>query len=130
MLYVNPITAAPPAPGGSQTGATGQPREHQAMVELERLFLFEMVRAMRRTLPGDALFGDSAPKRFFEEMLDDALCGSWAESGTTGIARAMERQFHETDPRGNAALNFSVDRVDNAYSVSDPVRTGAYAWTL
>jgi len=106
----------------------GQRKEHQALVELERLFLYEMVRAMRRTLPGDALFGDSAQKRFFEEMLDDALCGSWAASGSTGITQAMERQLHLS--KQVISLNFSADRVDNAYSVSDPADKGAFTWTL
>lgn len=128
MLYVNPITEVPPAAAESQTENTGRTREHQALVELERLFLFEMVRAMRRTLPGNALFGDSAPKRFFEEMLDDALCGTWAESGSTGIARAMERQLHPNQEK--ESLNFSPDRVDNAYSVSDPPGKGAFTWML
>ena len=94
MLYVNPITSAPISPGMRTTGGTEREKEQHALTELEHLFLFEMLRAMRRTLPGDAIFGKSSQKQFFEEMLDDALCGTWAASGATGIARAMERALH------------------------------------
>ncbi|ACN16756.1 FlgJ [Desulforapulum autotrophicum HRM2] len=57
----------------------------------EAIFFSTMVKSMRQTLPGDALFGKSQGVEIFESMYDQALVDRLAGSGRgVGIAEMLE----------------------------------------
>lgn len=57
----------------------------------EAIFFSTLVKSMRRTLPGDALFGKSQGVEIFESMYDQALVDQLAGSGRgIGIAEKLE----------------------------------------
>jgi flagellar protein FlgJ len=57
----------------------------------EAIFFSTMVKSMRQTLPGDALFGKSQGIEIFESMYDQALVDRLATSGRgVGIAEVLE----------------------------------------
>ena len=95
MLYVNPLD--------SMTSVRTNPeslkaaREDKALQEFERLFLYKLLREMRKTVPADPLLGKSSQKDFFEEMLDDVLAGKMVESGQLGVAKQIEQQLHSRE---------------------------------
>lgn len=102
MLYVNPMESATARASdafrekiGRDSLDAGPAREKKALQEFERIFLFQMVREMRKSVPKDALFGDSSQQQFMDEMLDDHLAGQMAASGQFGIAKQMEQQLHQ-----------------------------------
>ena len=102
MLYVNPMESATArAADGlrANLASSGKKddlaKEKEALQEFERLFLFQMLREMRKTVPKDALFGGSNRQEFMEEMLDDHFAGQMASSGQFGIAKQMEQQMHQ-----------------------------------
>ena len=92
MLYVNPLdsmTAIRTDPESFKAA-----REKQALQEFERVFLYQLMREMRKTVPADSLFKDSSQKAFFDEMLDDVMAGKMAESGQLGVAKQIKQQLH------------------------------------
>lgn len=96
MLYVNPVGmgAASPTPALHAGDAT---RRDEALREFERLFLYQLLREMRNTVPKAGLLGDSPSQRYFEEMFDDAMAGNMASSGQFGIAKQIAAQWEATD---------------------------------
>lgn len=100
MLYVNPMaTSAGRAVagirpmGGAAVAEAAQAKEKEALQEFERLFLFQMLREMRKSVPKDGLFGRSSQQDFMEELFDDHLAGEMARTGQFGIAKQMEAQL-------------------------------------
>lgn len=101
MLYVNPMDARAGAAvdtyrnGIGRAGAKSDPaKEKKALEEFEHLFLFQLVREMRKGVPEDPLFGKSGQTDYMEEMLDDHYAGVMAASGQFGIAKEMASQIH------------------------------------
>lgn len=92
MLYVNPQAEAGFRGAALSPGAAT--RETQALQEFEQLFLYQMLKEMRNTVPEGGLLGDGMKKGHFEEMMDDFLAGEMAASGQLGIAREMAAQLH------------------------------------
>lgn len=91
MLYVNPQLQS--GYKDLQLSPGAERREAQALKEFERLFLFQMLKAMRKTVPDGGLFGGGMKREYFEEMLDDVMAGDMAESGQLGIARQMAAEL-------------------------------------
>ena len=87
MLYVNPLSALETA---AASGQDSPARDKVAFQEMERLFLFTLMREMRKTIPEDGLLGGGQERAIYEEMLDDSLSGQWAARGELGIAQQME----------------------------------------
>lgn len=96
MLYVNPLESLSRARLEGETLAPA--RRKAAFEEFERIFLFQLLREMRKTVPDSALFAESAQKEFMEEMLDDHLAGVMSASGQLGVARQMEQQMQGVTP--------------------------------
>jgi len=103
MLYVNPMAGSNPVLSARGNSAVFRPdargdqpapaREKAALQEFERLFLGQLLREMRKTVPENSLFGKSSEQEFAEEMMDDQMAGEMAKSGQFGIAKQMEAQM-------------------------------------
>ncbi len=109
MLYVNPLDAYSAGRAPSQ-GSLGK---KETLQEFERLFLYQLLREMRNTVPEDGIFKKSGQQELFEEMLDDFMAGEMAKSGQFGITEAMARQLEATPPADTekpSAAGFSLQR--------------------
>lgn len=98
MLYVNPQTQSSFKAMELSPGAKG--RETEALKQFEQLFLFQMLKEMRRTVPDYGFFESGGQKAYFEEMMDDVVAGEMAASGQLGVADQMAKQLHETGDNG------------------------------
>ncbi|HPO13202.1 MAG TPA: rod-binding protein [Candidatus Hydrogenedentes bacterium] len=105
MLYVNPIASNQFF--REDSNARQEVRETQALKEFERLFLYQLLHEMRKTVPKDSLFGHSSQQDYFEEMFDDCLAGQLAESGQFGIAKQMQDQL-----KLSAARSAPINKAD------------------
>ena len=90
MLYVNPQTSASFLGKDIKPGSKG--RETEILQEFEQIFVFQMIKEMRKTVPDSGLSGASQ-KAYFEEMMDDFLAGEMAKSGQFGIAKQLASQI-------------------------------------
>ena len=61
--------------------------------EMEALFLRQLLRAMRTTVPESGLCEKSPGHDLFTELLDDQLANSAAEQMQKGIGEALYRQL-------------------------------------
>ena len=98
MLYVNPQTQSGFKAMELTPGAKG--REAEALKQYEQLFLFQMLKEMRKTVPDYGFFDSGGQKEYFEEMMDDFVAGEMAASGQLGVADQMARQLHASEGEG------------------------------
>lgn len=63
-----------------------------ACKEMESLFLQQLLKEMRNTIPESGLSGTGSGKKMFTEMMDEALSKKMAEKGI-GLADVLERQL-------------------------------------
>jgi len=91
MLYVNPMESFQGA--RMDTAQSETIREKQALQEFERLFLYTLLKEMRKSVPEDGLLDSGSSTRVYWDMLDDAMAGEMARSGQLGVANAMEAQL-------------------------------------
>ncbi|MDI3279764.1 MAG: rod-binding protein [Bacillota bacterium] len=61
--------------------------------EMEALFIAQLWKAMRKTVPRSDLLPRTLADEIFEEMLDDEFSRRMAEAGGLGLAAALERQL-------------------------------------
>lgn len=115
MLYVNPQTQSGFKSMELTPGAKG--RETEALKQYEQLFLFQMLKEMRKTVPDYGFFDSGGQKAYFEEMMDDFLAGEMASSGQLGVANQMAQQLHARDKtsgaldsHGNAGISLTRER--------------------
>lgn len=101
MLYVNPQSESAFRSSSLTPGSKG--RETEALKQFEQVFLFEMLKEMRKTVPDSALFESGGQKAYFEEMMDDFLAGEMASSGQLGVATQMAQQLHAREKAAMAA---------------------------
>jgi peptidoglycan hydrolase FlgJ len=95
MLYVNPLVGGDL---GKTAAAPSSPqRDKKVLQEFERLFLFQMLREMRKTIPKSTLFQEDSQKDFYDEMMDDTMAGQLANSGQFGLAKLMEAQIRQQE---------------------------------
>lgn len=91
MMYVNPI--GEPHLREFDAVSLEALRRNQAFEDLEHLFIFALMKEMRKSINESGLFPHDASLDFYEEMLDDALSRNMAQSGQFGIAKMMEEQL-------------------------------------
>jgi len=115
MLYVNPIEAFSFDPVSGAVDKTHS--EKGALRELEHLFLFTLLKEMRKT----ADMGVEKPRevQLYEEMLDDSLSSAMAKSSQVGIASQIEQQLHAGQ---QSAKNEDIGKAEHVYELGDAAR--------
>lgn len=91
MLYVNPADSLQNV--RFENLPSEKAKEKEAFQEFERLFLYTLLKEMRKTVPEGSLLENPATTRVYKDMLDDAWAGEMVRSEQLGIARAMEAQM-------------------------------------
>lgn len=111
MLYVNPQAESAFRARDLSPGAKG--RENEALKEFEQLFLFQMLKEMRQTVPEGGLFENTSQKAYFDEMMDDYNAGEMAKSGQLGVASQMAQQLHARERRPSSAGQTSQNMLES-----------------
>lgn len=65
----------------------------EACKGFEAVFINEMLKAMRKTIPKSGLLDGGLPQRLFESMLDEKLAESASKRGALGLADILYREF-------------------------------------
>lgn len=79
-----------------------QERLKEACKGFEALFINEMLKSMRRTIPKSGLLDGGVQGRIYESMFDEAVSRALSERGALGIADMLYREFkpHVVDQQG------------------------------
>lgn len=79
--------------GVSKVEAFHEARSERAFKDLEGLFLKELLKEMRKSIPDEGIFTKSHATEIYEEMLDDVFSKAMADSGQFGIAKQIAAQL-------------------------------------
>lgn len=94
----NPIGGSTPppttiAPAGGARAAAEQERLRKACVQLEGVFMNELAKALRETVPQDGLLEAGTGGEMFASMLDEKLAELAAARSQSGLSAALLRQL-------------------------------------
>ncbi|MGI6550224.1 MAG: rod-binding protein [Syntrophomonadales bacterium] len=78
---------------GKSAPADNETRLMQACRDFEAIFLGELLKSMRKTVPQGGLLENSFGQDVFQSMLDDEYAQSMALSRSTGLAEILFQQL-------------------------------------
>ena len=67
-------------------------RSEEAFKDLEALFINELLKEMRKTIPNEGMFKKSHATEMYEAMLDEVFSKAMADSEQFGIAKQIAAQ--------------------------------------
>jgi flagellar protein FlgJ len=89
---MDPISAVTPPQGFDNLETFRAERSDRAYKAFEAMFLQELLKEMRKTVPDEGMFPKSPARKQYEEMLDGLLAQKMADSGQLGIAKELQAQ--------------------------------------
>lgn len=89
----SPISLAPPAPAARPADAAAQLRA--ASRDLEAVFVEQMFKAMRETVPENGLMSGGSAEEMFTTLLDQHLAGEVPGRRHSELAEAVYRQLRD-----------------------------------
>ena len=104
---------------------------HEAARTFESLFLNEIMKNMRKTLPEDGLLNQGFANNVFNSMLDQEYSQLAAKSGQLGLADVIARQLG-ADPTEMAQKEAAMNKVEQAVEEKTVMVDGEEvpAWAL
>ncbi len=95
MPIINHIRTGEILPSGSKSGAGGVDPEKlkKACTEFEALFVQEILKFMRQTIPQSGLAGSGAGKEVYQSLLDQELSKNLAKKGGLRIGEMVYKQM-------------------------------------
>jgi flagellar protein FlgJ len=118
MMYVDPASNSFALRSAESFG--GPARQEAVLKEFEQVFINQLLKEMRKSLPEGGLMPKSQQQQYFEEVFDDNLAGEMARSGQFGIARQMQDQLAQVE----AARKRDLTSVSGIGLPLTPERTG------
>lgn len=82
--------------GTAQTAidaASGSPTLREATQQFESLFISQLMKSMRDTVPQSQLLSAGTGQQLFREMLDQEIAGRVSQSGGIGIGEMLFQQL-------------------------------------
>ena len=76
-----------------RAAAGNVPTLREATQQFESLFVSQLMKSMRDTVPESRLMGSGSGQQLFREMLDQELAGRVAQSGGIGIGEMLYQQL-------------------------------------
>lgn len=83
------ISAVTPPQGYNNLDTFRMERSDRAYKSFEAMFLRELLKEMRKTVPDEGMFPKSPAMTQYQEMLDGVMAQSMADSGQLGIAKQL-----------------------------------------
>lgn len=93
-MDVNPINKINASNPASDVQTKNQ-KLREACSDFEAMFLDRMFQSMKKTLPGDGIFGKSHQKEIYESLYYQEMSKKIARGKGLGIAEALYRQLEE-----------------------------------
>lgn len=79
-------------------------RRKTATEEFERVFLYEVLKEMRKPILKSKLFPENSAKQIYDDMLTDALAGEIAKSHQFGIADRLLIEINYFENQGKEII--------------------------
>lgn len=102
-----PIRGGAPS-GGQAAGSSPQDAKlRKASHDLEGVFVNELFKAMRETVPQDGILSQDSGQDMFTGMLDERLSQTYAEKAQGGLGEALYHQLSRRLPDSGPARGAS-----------------------
>ena len=97
-LYVNkpPLKAAQHALGAVRGNPDDPEAERIAAQQLESLFIYQLLKELRKTIPKTELFDGGHAQEMYEDMLDERLADYIAQKASIGVAQQIMQELAVT----------------------------------
>lgn len=97
-LYVNkpPLKAAQHALGAIKANPGDAEAEQLAAQQLESLFIYQLLKELRKTIPKSELFDGGHAQEMYEDMLDERLADYIAQKASIGVAQQILQELAAT----------------------------------
>jgi flagellar protein FlgJ len=102
MTRMTAVTGSSPA-----TGTPEEQRLRAATKQLEGVFVQELFKAMRETVPQDGLTNGGAGEDIFTGLMDEKIAAHAPEQWERGIGESLYRQLRAALPHANGASSAS-----------------------
>jgi flagellar protein FlgJ len=90
--------SATPAPRHGSAPNDAHAKLRQAAHDLEGLFVAELFKAMRETVPEDGILSQAPGQDLFQGMMDDRIAELYAGRSPGGLGEALYRQLSRRLP--------------------------------
>jgi peptidoglycan hydrolase FlgJ len=90
-MEIAKIGSSPPVIGAA--GGSSPTTLREATQQFESLFVSQLMKSMRATVPESHLFGSESGQNVFRDMLDQEFASRAADSGGIGIGEMLYRQL-------------------------------------
>ena len=105
-------------------GIKGKEGISKAAKGFESLFIYRMLKEMRKTVPKSSLFGESFGIDIFTSMLDEKIANSIAETQTFGLSEMLIRHLEKKyDIEDKDVAKTGLKREKNVYHHSEGTKT-------
>lgn len=94
----DPIGPSRPAPGKATPLDAQHAKLRKAAHQLEGLFVNELLKAMRETVPEDGIIGQAPGQEMFTGMMDERIADLYAGRSEHGLGEALYRQLSRRLP--------------------------------
>jgi flagellar protein FlgJ len=91
-----PLRRSAEAPGGGMDKQHA--KLHKAAQDLEGIFIGELFKAMRATVPDDGLLSQAPGQDLFQGLMDDRMASLQAERSKGGLSESLYRQLSRRLP--------------------------------
>ena len=91
ITHSSNLTPRVPDPGSSRS----HKQLRESAREMESIYIYQMYKSMRKTLPEDGLFPQSSTSKTFQEMLDLELARKAASGNGTGLGEGIYQQLKD-----------------------------------
>lgn len=133
MEAINPIV--PGDLSAARVETFRDARSEEAFKDLEALFINELLKEMRRTIPNEGMFKKSHATEMYEAMLDEVFSKAMADSEQFGIAKQIAAQVQLREegavPRPEAQeyqADVRPEALKERAQGADKTYTAARAW--
>lgn len=115
MIPIGAATANPPA---DTTVAGKDAKLHKVSAQLEGVFVEQMYKSMRSTVPTGGLFDGGSGEEMFTGLMDERLAADTPQQWKHGLSESIYRQLKEAvhaqdsplPPESNALMPTGVDK--------------------
>ncbi len=76
----------------------------KACEEFESIFILEMLKSMRQTVPQTGFLGNGTGKEIYQNLLDQELSKSLSRRGVMGLGRLVYQQWVEREERNQPGV--------------------------
>jgi flagellar protein FlgJ len=104
MTGIGAVGATKPQPGADPAAAARDAKLHKVSNQLESVFVQQMYKSMRSTVPSDGMFDGGGGEEMFNGLLDEHIAADTPQEWKHGLSESIYRQLKDAVRAQGSAL--------------------------